>query len=297
MYRSSHLGLIAFSLALLALGLSLANPVLLTGAVFVLLTALLATTLPPPSSIVIERNLSRVSCWVGDTLTVDRRLMARGGMGLILVHDALPPEAQVVEGSNLRAVWKWPGSRTADVSYRIRFPKRGLFLLEETGWESQAPFGVNRSASGSGGSSFEVSVVPRISGVSRLSQIRAARKGSRSQDDIGATGASTDEFRELRPYQPGDPFKRINWKASAKGFRGDNLPLVNELEPDARKAVWIFLYMADYMDVGAPLSNPLENTVEASGTLAQYYLSRGSTLGAFAYNSSGDTGELLSPEA
>ena len=61
--------------------------------------------------------------------------------------------------------------------------------------------------------------------------------------------------------------------------------------------MWIFLDMADYMDVGAPLSNPLENTVEASGTLAQYYLSRGSTLGAFAYNSSGDTGELLSPEA
>ena len=54
--------------------------------------------------------------------------------------------------------------------------------------------------------------------------------------------------------------------------------------------------MADYMDVGAPLSNPLENTVEASGTLAQYYLAQGSTLGAYAYSSYGGRGELLIPE-
>ena len=60
--------------------------------------------------------------------------------------------------------------------------------------------------------------------------------------------------------------------------------------------MWIFLDIANYMDVGVPLSNPLESTVEASGTLAQYYLSRGSTLGAYAYNSSGGVGELLTPE-
>ena len=59
----------------------------------------------------------------------------------------------------------------------------------------------------------------------------------------------------------------------------------------------MFLDMATYMDVGAPVSSPLENTVEASGTLAQYYLSKGCTLGAYAYNTSGGTGELLSPEA
>lgn len=291
------MGLIALSLVLLVLGLSLGNLVLLTGAVFVLLTALLSTTLPPPSDIVVERSLSRVSCWVGDTLTVERRLTARRGIGFVIVHDVLPPEAQVVSGSNLRALWKWPGSRTTDMSYQIQFPRRGLFVLEQTSWESQAPFGANRGESGSAGSSFEVSVVPRISSVTRLSKVRTARRGARSQDDIGSTGASTDDFRELRPYQPGDPIKRINWKASARGSRIDNLPLVNELEPEMRKAVWIFLDIADYMDVGVPLSNPLENTVEASGTLAQYYLSRGSTLGAYAYNSSGDGGELLSPES
>ena len=296
MFRPSQLSWIALSLVFLVLGLSLGNVVLLTGAVFVLLSTLLTTTLSPPSGIIIERSLPRTSCWVGDALKVNRQLTARGGIGSIVVHDVLPSEAQVVDGSNLRVVWKWPGRRIADISYQLRFPKRGLFILEETGWESQALLGANRSASGSNGPSFEVSVVPRIRSVTRLNEVRAARKNARYQGDIAKTGASTDEFRELRPYQPGDPVKRINWKASARGARADNLPLVNELEPETRKAVWIFLDMADYMDVGVPLSSPLENTVEASGTLAQYYLSRGSTLGAYAYNNSGGIGELLSPE-
>ena len=54
--------------------------------------------------------------------------------------------------------------------------------------------------------------------------------------------------------------------------------------------------MADYMDIGTPVSSPLENTIEAAGTLAQYYVSQGSTLGAYAYNTQGG-GELLSPDS
>ena len=205
-------------------------------------------------------------------------------------------------------VWRWWGRKTADLSYQLQFPKRGTFILEGTGWESQAPdrFGINRGASqGSkrvdGGPSFEVStpppVVPRIRSVTRLNEVRAVRKNIRYQDYLSKTGATTGEFREVRPYQPGDPIKWINWKASARASRADNLLLVNEPEQETQKAVWIFLDMADYMDVGSPLSNPLENTVEASGTLAQYYLSRGSTLGAYAYNSYGGVGELLPPES
>ena len=297
MFRPSLLSWIALASVFLVLGLSLGNAALLTGAVFVLLSALLATALSPPSGIVMERSLPRSTCWAGDTLTVNRQLTARGGIGSIFVHDVLPDEAQVVRGSNLRLVWKWPGRKTADLSYQLQFPKRGQFVLDKSTWESQAPFGVHRGTSGWGGDSFEVKVVPRIRSVTRLNEVRAATKATRFQDDIAKTGASTNEFRELRPYQPGDPMKRINWKASARRSRGDNLPLINELEPETRKAVWIFLDVADYMDVGVPLSNPLENTVEASGALAQYYLSKGSTLGAYAYNTSGGTGELLPPES
>ena len=142
-----------------------------------------------------------------------------------------------------------------------------------------------------------ISVVPRIRGITRLNEVRATTTQTRYQGDLARTGISNSEFRELRPYAPGDPIKLINWKASSRSARSDNLPLVNELEPEGRRAVWIFMDSARYMDVGTPLDNPMENTVEAAGSLAQFYLSRGSTMGAYAYNTSGVGGELLSPDS
>ena len=279
------------------LGLGLGNAVLLIGAVFALLSALLATALSPPSGVLIERSVPRATCWAGDVLTVNRQLTVRAGIGSVFVYDTLPSELRVAEGNNLRVVWKWPGEKKVDVSYQVQFPRRGRFVLERTTWESRAPFQIRRGASGLSEQRLEISVVPRMRSVTRLNEVRAAVKNTRFLGDIAMRGTSANEFRELRPYQPGDSMKRINWKASARGTRGDHLPLVNEPEPEARRAAWMFLDMAAYMDVGVPLSSPLENTVEASGTLAQYYLSMGSTLGAYAYNTSGDRGELLSPEA
>ena len=295
--QPSQLSWIAAALLLLVAGLVLGNIVLLSGAVFVLFTALLSTTLRPPNGVEVTRNPSNVTCWVGETLSVERRITVRGGIGAILVHDELPAEAEVVSGSNLRVVWKWPGSHAVDISYEVRFPRRGAFTLEETGWDARPPFGVTWSASGSAGGSMQVSVVPRIRSIARLNVLRTLTRSNSFGNNRSALGTDSDEFRELRPYQPGDPFNRINWKASARGTRADNLPIVNERYPEAKRGAWIFLDTANYMDVGSPLSNPLENTIEASGALAEYYLGRGSTVGAYAYNSLDGRGGLLTPDS
>ncbi len=297
MTRFSLTQWIGLSSAFLLLGMFLGNVVFLLGSVFVLLVALLATALSPPSGVVVERRLARSAIWAGETVQVQRNVSIHRGIGSVFVHEELPPDAHVAEGSNLRLVWKWPRVKIADLSYELQFPKRGQFILDETKWETQAPFGAPRSAAGQGGSSFELSVIPRLRKVTRMNEIRAVTKNTRYRDDIAQIGAFSTEFREIRPYMPGDPLKSINWKASARGTRSDGLPLVNELEPEARRAVWLFLDTAEYMEVGGPLMNPLESTIEASGSLAQYYLGRGSTLGAFAYNSASGHGELLTPEA
>ena len=297
MFTTGFLGWIGFSLFVMAAGLALGNVVLLTGAVFIIITALMATALSAPTGIVVEREVSKLTCWAGDTLDIRRQLTASGGMGPVFVHDPLPAEVEVVEGNNLRVVWKWPGATTLDLSYQVRFPKRGRYVLRETRWDAQAPLGTNRGRSGTGGSTFEVSVAPRIRGITRLNEVRAMTKNQRYQDDLTVIGTSAADFRELRPYVPGDPIKSINWKATARKAGVDDVPLVNELEPEGRKAAWIFLDTADYMNVGSPLSNPMENTIEAAGSLAQYFLSRGSTLGAYAYNHFGGPGELLAPDS
>ena len=297
MFPHSLMTWTGLSLFLLAMGLAFGNALMLAGAVFLLLAVLIIAALQPPSSVRVERRISRAICWAGDAAWVERTLTATNGLGVIFVHDELPPELEVEEGNNLRVVWKWLGTRTVDLSYRVRFPKRGELSLAPTMWESQAPLGVRRIGSTFAGDPLTISVVPRIRGITRLNEVRVTTKQTRYQDDLAQIGLSNSEFRELRPYAPGDPIKLINWKASSRAARSDNLPLVNELEPEGRKAVWIFMDTARYMDVGSPLDNPMENTIEAAGSLAQFYLSRGSSVGAYAYNSYGDGGKLLTPDS
>ena len=297
MYSLALMGWFILCLTFLALGLIFGNLALLAGSFFLQLTVLLVTAPRPPSVTEVQRRISREICWAGDEMQVERQVTVSGGIGAIFVNDLLPDEVEVVEGNNLRVLWLWSGTQTHDLSYRVRFPQRGELALPPTTWTSQALFGIRKRRAEAGGRTLKISVAPRIRGITRLNEVRAATRQSRYQGDLAQAGVSNSEFRELRPYAPGDPIKRINWKASARGSRSDNLPLVNELEPEGRKAAWIFMDMASYMDVGTPLDSPMENTVEAAGSLAQFYLSRGSTLGAYAYNSFGDERDLLTPDS
>ena len=83
---------LALSFLLLALALVFGNPILLAGAVFVLLLVLLATLLAPPSGIEVEREMPRVVCWAGDRLEVRRTVRVKAGIGTLFVHDELPAE-------------------------------------------------------------------------------------------------------------------------------------------------------------------------------------------------------------
>ncbi len=279
--------------ALLALALCLGNLVLLAGAIYALLIVLLGATLAAPGRIVVSRSTSRLVCWAGAGLDVNRQVEAGRGMGPLYVYDLLPPEAEVVRGSNLRVIWKRPGARTYDLSYRISWPKRGVYTLEETAWEAEAPLGLHQRKHGSAGPSLEISVVPRTQAIRKVNEIRGRAHSRNPWEDVALLGASSTDFTELRPYTPGDPMRWINWKASARSSGSDNPLLVNQYEPEGRKAVWIFLDGADYMDVGSTLSALADQAAEATGNIAQYYLTRGYTLGAYIYNSQSD---ILTPE-
>ncbi len=195
MFPHSFMTWVGLSLIFLAVGLAFGNLVLLTGSVFLLLAMLIITALQPPSGVTIERRTPRAICWSGDTVTVDRRMTATRGMGPIFIHDALPPELEVEQGNNLRIVWKWAGTKSCDLSYQVRFPKRGEFTLPASTWESQAPLGVRRGQSTSSGEVISMSVVPRIRGITRLNEIRVTTKQTRYQDDLAQTGISNSEFR------------------------------------------------------------------------------------------------------
>ena len=282
---------LAFLLFIAALALG--NIVLLSGAVFVLLIALLGVLFLPPSGMSLDRRLPRSVCWAGEVVEVCREVRVESGAGALFVHDALPEQVRLVDGSNYRVVWKWPGPKTFDLSYRLMCPKRGILHLDGTEWQTQDPLDLRRSVVESPESDLKLSVVPRLRSVDRLNDARSVAAKTPVNMRTPRVGVSTTDFVDLRTYTPGDTIRSINWKASARNLATSNELLVNRYEPEGRMTAWVFLDGADYMDVGTTLTSPIEHAIEAMGTLSWYFLSRGYTLGAYVYNS--PTG-LLSPD-
>jgi uncharacterized protein (DUF58 family) len=120
-----------------------------------------------------------------------------------------------------------------------------------------------------------VEVLPRSLGVMRSSP-RGGR--ARRTSEIGRPAALSgegDELRELRDHAPGDPFRRIAWKASARRGR----LLVREMERDDRDVVWLVIDASVELLAGDPGGAPLDRVLEEAADQATRYLQRGDRVG------------------
>jgi uncharacterized protein (DUF58 family) len=84
-----------------------------------------------------------------------------------------------------------------------------------------------------------------------------------------------DELRELREHVPGDAFKRIAWKASARRRK----LIVREMERDERDVVWLVLDASVELWAGAVGRAPLDAGVDEMAALATRHLARGDQVG------------------
>ncbi len=101
-----------------------------------------------------------------------------------------------------------------------------------------------------------------------------SRRGAEAGQPVALAGDS-DEIKELREHVPGDAFKRIAWKASAK--RGQLV--VREMERDERDTVWLILDASVDLWAGDSGRSPLDFAVDEVGSLAARHLLRGDQVG------------------
>jgi uncharacterized protein (DUF58 family) len=122
---------------------------------------------------------------------------------------------------------------------------------------------------------FGIEVLPRRGSLS----LRSARGGrSRMGAHAGRPGPFSgdgSELRELREHQPGDPFKRIAWKASAR--RGHLL--VRDFEREERDVVWLLLDASVELWSGEPGTAPLDQAIDQVAAVAQRHLAQGDRVG------------------
>ncbi len=84
-----------------------------------------------------------------------------------------------------------------------------------------------------------------------------------------------DELRELREHVPGDAFKRIAWKASARRRK----LIVREMEHEQRDVVWLVLDASVELWAGEPGRAPLDFGIDEVAALASRHLARGDHVG------------------
>jgi uncharacterized protein (DUF58 family) len=101
---------------------------------------------------------------------------------------------------------------------------------------------------------------------------------SRRHGDIGRPSRDRgdgEELREIRPHAPGDPFRRIAWKASAK--RG--VLLVREMEREDRDIVWLVVEASVELWAGSPGDSALDRAVDEVYGTALLNLRKGNPTG------------------
>jgi hypothetical protein len=104
--------------------------------------------------------------------------------------------------------------------------------------------------------------------------------------------------RSLRPYNPGDELRRINWKASARMSFGHTDLMVNEYEATASYPLMIFLNIDKNEYPVKKQGWFIERTIEAACALCLRASREKQELGIVFYTSSGEGGiSVIAPAA
>jgi len=276
-------------LTLLLAGAFLGNQILIYLSLIPLLTVALALNVNQPSKIIVKRTEKELSLYAGDDAKISFRVEIPDGVGIVTLADMLPSYFNLVDGNNFRVLWKGFRKQSFEVSYRINCVKRGVYEISKINWESIHPLLLKQTKKGSEEETLRLFVRHRPIFIKRAKFIRTVSKMPLPSESQAKMGIATTDFREIRDYVPGDPYRSINWKATAKSAQSLKswLPKVNEFEKEGKKVVWVFLDKSANMVLGPETKNPFEYAVQAATALARFYLERDCKVGLCIYGFAG----------
>jgi len=227
-----------------------------------------------------------ISVEVDEELEVSRSVTVRGGWGLVTLGEELPSSFELLRGNNFHVFWKEPRPTEIELRYRVKCTRRGTYQLNKLNWEARHPMYMTPTLSGVFPTGQELIVKPKGLRIKRIRQQKIFTKIPMPAESRIKIGVPTTDFKELRDYSWGDSYKQINWKATARNYRGvQHIPIVNEYEKEGRRVVFIFLDTSTSLSLGTDLRNSFEYAVQAVLGLSEFYISRQCKLGLALYNS------------
>jgi uncharacterized protein (DUF58 family) len=249
-------------LALQSIHLVVASAILLT---FVAIAATLSTT--PSDDISVTRRILPDRITEEETASIKTTLQNRTqNRQLIYINEILPKHVDLVQGSQAYLILLEPKS-TCETLNAVRSTFRGHYVIPPAYGELTDDFGLRTKRTLLGKQTY-LSVLPPVEDLSNFPlEIRS------SQPEIGAfrsgsVGVGT-EFFGIREYLPGDEWRHINWKASA---RHPTL-LSNEYEREHVTNIYLIVDLT-----GENLSH-LKWSTKVASSLATYLLKTRNRLG------------------
>ena len=263
---------------LLLLGLAFGSYPYLLMAAFLLGAAFYARGLAVPT-LRVRRHLPAADVRAGEPVDVTLDVQNGGATAALSLHDAVPDAFSLDAGRNFDAAWLEEG-RAARLTYRLRAPRRGAHVLGPLRATVYDPLFLQSATVAEAGERTDLLVHPRTPPTPRIKGGSAWGRTQLPGGDRAVRGIQTNDFRELRPYARGDPLKAVNWKATARLSREDDLHLVvNDYEVEGKKVVWIFVDASPYTVGGTTSASQFDELASGCLSVAGHYLDLGHRVG------------------
>jgi len=283
--KEASLLLTGFSILFFS-GFLLANSILICASFIPLFVYFVGVFIATPE-VQIKKTGVPSSVGLGEIIEVKMAGMITGGLGAVVICDEVPEPFQLVEGSNYKVVSKEVKDKAFSFSYKIRCTKCGNHWLG-TGWQTRHILGMTHTQI-SKDDLRQLRVFPALAKIEKMKPLVRMTTRTKPSGSVATIGSLSTDFKEIRDYLYGDPFKIINWKASARAAcRGKRYPLVNEYEKEGKASIWLFLDADPNIRVGNSIENTLEYSVRAAYSISRYFLGEGYSLGMYIYNHRGE---------
>ncbi len=214
---------------------------------------------------------------VDDERTVQVQVKIKKGFGLINMQLPVYSEMEILDGTNVHILFKGFKEREMTFEYRIRSTRRGFFKWSNAVFEYIPAIGSKRRQTVEFPVASILEVDPGISLLSR-SQFQLRTNKNTPRNSVTRIGPPTHEFESIREYQPGDPFKSINWKSSARNLHREAL-MVNVYEREGLKNFIFLVDSSPFMGSGSREENPLEYSIKLVLSGTRYLLSKSYNVG------------------
>jgi uncharacterized protein (DUF58 family) len=209
----------------------------------------------------------------GDEVTARIRLTAASPIDRLDVHLRLPDGVSVADGAPAVAVQLARGE-TRELELVLRADRWGAHLLGPLHLRARDVLGL-LVAEGIASRAPELRVYPQADTLRQILKPRDTQLFTGSE--VARRKGEGIEFADMRPWAPGDPLKRVNWRASA--LRSELW--VNESHPERNTDV--ILFVDAFAEARSASAGTLDLAVRATAALAAAYIGRRDRVGLISF--------------